>query len=68
MREFYRDLLSNCGFVTLVAKSGHDALRLLTAWEDEVAVVVSDCAMPNMNGASLAAQIRRRHPSVVRRN
>lgn len=64
MREFYRDLLNGLGYVPLVAKSGHDALRLLFAREEEVAIVVSDYAMANMDGASLAARIKRHYPSL----
>lgn len=62
MRALYRDLLSSLGYVPLVANSGHDALRLLSAREEEIAIVVSDYAMPDIDGASLAAQIKRRHP------
>lgn len=64
IRRFYRDLLSSRGYLPLVAKSGNDALRLLSAKEGEVAIVVSDYAMPNMDGASLAARIKRRYPSL----
>ncbi len=60
--EFYRDLLSSHGYVPLVAKSGHDALRLLSTTEEEVAIVVSDYEMPNMDGARLAVRIKRRYP------
>ena len=40
----------------------NDALRLLTARENEVAIVVSDYVMPNMDGAVLATLIKCRHP------
>lgn len=64
VRKFYRDLFRSCGYVPLVVKSGDDALRLLSAREEEVAIVVSDYAMPNMDGASLAARIKHRHPGL----
>jgi len=64
MREFYRDLLSSRGYAPLVAKDGHDALRLLSASEDEVAIVVSDFMMSDIDGARLAARIKCRYPRV----
>ncbi len=64
MRALYRDLLSSLGYVPLVAKSGRDALRLLSAMEEEVAIVVSDHSMPNLDGVNLAAQIKLRYPGL----
>ncbi len=64
MRALYRDLLSSLGYVPLVAKSGRDALRLLSVMEDEVAIVVTDYVMPNMDGVSLAARVKCRYPSL----
>ena len=62
IREFYRALLSSHGYVALIARSGHDALLLLTARANEIAIVVSDYVMPNMDGAVLAALIKRGYP------
>jgi len=49
----------------LTATSGAEALTLLEA-PRSVAVVVSDMRMPEMDGATLLAECRRRHPASVR--
>ena len=46
------------------AQSGHQALEMLD--KDEFDVVVTDMRMPQMDGATLLAEISRTHPSVVR--
>jgi two-component system cell cycle sensor histidine kinase/response regulator CckA len=62
--SFTEKLLMSRGYLPLVAKGGHEALRRLVARADEVAIVVSDYTMPNMGGASVAARIKCLHPSV----
>lgn len=47
------------------AESGAEALRLLTA-DGDIAVIVSDMRMPNMDGAALLAQARQVAPMAVR--
>lgn len=46
------------------AESGEKALELLA--QQSVDVVVSDMRMPGMSGAQLLAEVRNRHPHVVR--
>src|SRR4051794_30165979 len=51
-------------FTVHTATSGTEALRLLES--EPVTVVVSDMRMPEMDGATFLAQVRRRHPDIVR--
>lgn len=46
------------------ADSGEEALRILASSPFDV--VVTDMQMPGMNGAALLAEVRQRHPQVVR--
>ncbi|MEZ5566712.1 MAG: response regulator [Gammaproteobacteria bacterium] len=47
------------------ALSGHEALLVLEETPD-IAIVVSDMRMPEMNGAELLAVVRRRYPHCIR--
>ncbi|MET0794730.1 MAG: response regulator [Polyangiaceae bacterium] len=51
--------------IVLTATSGAGALRLL-AKEESIDVIVSDMRMPEMNGATLLTECRKRHPVTVR--
>jgi len=51
--------------VTLTATSGEEALRIL-AGPEHIEVIVSDMRMPEMNGATLLAEFRKRSPDTVR--
>ncbi len=53
-------------FDVLTATGGEDALQLLAAADEAVAVIVSDMRMPEMDGATLLGRVRRQHPDVVR--
>lgn len=46
------------------AQSGEEALRTLSGQPFDV--VVSDLRMPGMDGAALLAEVRRRHPQIMR--
>ncbi|WP_119395208.1 HD domain-containing phosphohydrolase [Salinibius halmophilus] len=46
-----------------IAESGAQALEILD--EHEITIVVSDMRMPQMNGAELLAEVRRRKPEVI---
>jgi HD-like signal output (HDOD) protein len=49
---------------TVFAKSGREALEILDRGRFDV--VVSDMVMPEIDGSELLAEVRRRHPSVIR--
>jgi response regulator RpfG family c-di-GMP phosphodiesterase len=59
-------LLRPDGLRVLTAASGERALELLESDGDSVGVVVSDYAMPSMNGADLLRSVRLRWPDATR--
>ena len=62
VRETLRDICTDEGHRVLEARSGREALDLLTA--QAVDVVCTDLGMPGMTGWQLADQIRERWPHV----
>jgi PAS domain S-box-containing protein len=63
VRETTAAMLSALGHRAIEAGSGQAALRVLAGRSDIEAVLI-DYAMPEMNGAELAAQIRRTRPAM----
>lgn len=55
--EFARTVLANCGAHVATATSANEALRLIE--ESAPEVLISDIAMPEMDGYALISQIRR---------
>jgi DNA-binding NtrC family response regulator len=53
--------LSSRGYYILQAPSGHEALNLLKNEAIKIDLVITDYAMPEMNGMALLQNIRRRH-------
>jgi signal transduction histidine kinase len=62
-RDTISAMLAANGFAAIVADSGEAALRLADAGADFDLLLV-DFAMPGMNGAELAQEVRARRPSV----
>lgn len=50
------------GYVVLAANSAADALRLATAYPDNIHLLVSDVVMPEMNGRDLATALLKLRP------
>ncbi|HEX8848814.1 MAG TPA: response regulator [Gemmatimonadaceae bacterium] len=64
VRVLTRRILEGAGYRVTEAPDGRVALDLLAAEPAPVDIVVSDLAMPGMNGAALARAIRARHPTL----
>jgi CheY-like chemotaxis protein len=62
IREVIVDVLSNPGCQVLAAASGSEALRLMA--ERRVDLLVTDVAMPDINGFELARQARELYPGI----
>jgi PAS domain S-box-containing protein len=63
VRQFSTDALTELGYRVLVADGAAAALRLLDA-HPEIALMFTDIVMPDVNGAKLADEARRRRPDL----
>jgi signal transduction histidine kinase/ActR/RegA family two-component response regulator len=63
VRQFSVDAVRELGYRVLEADGGVAALRLLDA-HPEIAVLFTDVVMPEVNGAKLADEVRRRRPDI----
>ena len=63
VRRFSVEALSELGYRVLEADGAASALRLLDAHPD-IALMFTDIVMPEVNGAKLAEEVRRRRPDV----
>jgi len=59
IRELYETMLGSHGYEVLVAEGGYQALNLFLSKTKEIDAVISDYEMPGMNGAQLAAELKR---------
>ncbi|MGF7154712.1 PAS domain S-box protein [Novosphingobium gossypii] len=63
VRQFSVDALTELGYRVVSAESASAALRLIDAHPD-IALLFTDVVMPEVNGAKLAAEVRRRRPDL----
>ena len=63
VRQFSTDALSELGYRVVAAGSAAEALRQLDTHPD-VALLFTDVVMPEVNGARLAEEVRRRRPDL----
>lgn len=57
-------LLENCGYTTLVASSGVEAIAIYQQQQQDIHLVVLDITMPNMNGIELIQHLKRINSTV----
>ena len=62
VRLFAKRALRNKGYRVLEARSGEEALEVIRNQESGFDLVISDVVMPNMDGPTLAREIRARFP------
>ncbi len=62
VRLFAKRALRNKGYRVLEARSGEEALEVIRSHESGFDLVISDVVMPNMDGPTLAREIRSRFP------
>ncbi len=62
VRLFAKRALRNKGYRVLEARSGEEALEVIRSQESGFDLVISDVVMPNMDGPTLAREIRTRFP------
>jgi len=64
VRDFIQMLLEGEGYQILTAVNGRDALETYNRFQSEIAMVISDIHMPNMNGEQLFSELKSRNPSL----
>lgn len=64
VRAFAARALRNKGYTVIEAASGEQALALPADQLERVELLISDVVMPNLDGPSLAAQLRIRRPDL----
>jgi len=64
LRDLIRRMLSSAGFRVLTARDGAEALELALERSGELAAVVSDIEMPEMNGLELRDALQGTVPSL----
>lgn len=62
IREFLTDLLTGAGYTVRTAEHGRAALASVDTNPPDL--ILSDISMPQLDGWSLAAEIRRRFPGI----
>ncbi len=63
-REVMRATLEANGYRTLGASDGRDALTLFQQHRDEIALVLTDLTMPNLDGLAMSRALREINPRV----
>jgi CheY-like chemotaxis protein len=64
LRNQLAESLRDLGYTILEARNGYDALSVLEAHAAPVHLILSDVIMPEMNGATLVAQLREWYPNL----
>jgi CheY-like chemotaxis protein len=62
LRELLRRTLESTGSFILPATNGEEAIRLWKQHQNKIDLVITDVAMPQLNGIELADRIRSTHP------
>ena len=62
--DLARRMLEHLGYTLLAAASPSEALRIAQARQDRIHLLVTDVAMPEMNGKDLARQILSARPGL----
>lgn len=62
VREVMELTLSLSGYRVLVASGALEAIEIIESYGDTIHLMVTDFAMPHMNGADLAARLKRARP------
>lgn len=64
VRESLRLLLEANGFALIEARDGEEALRLFRTHQGTIDLLITDLAMPNMNGRELVKRVKAFHPGL----
>ncbi len=64
VRFFAKRALTSRGYTVLEASSGAEALNIMSNTELDIALIVSDVVMPEMDGPTLLTEIRKTKPNI----
>ena len=64
IRQLYDLLLGSNGFEVLLASDGRQALKYFRSRKHGIDAMITDYDMPGMNGIELAAECKRRNPTL----
>ena len=64
VRTVFAEMLATLGYTVLTANDGEDALRVMSAHDAPVHLVISDVNMPAMDGFEFAALLRSAYPDM----
>jgi DNA-binding NtrC family response regulator len=64
MRRMFARMLSSVGYTVLTAEDGQRGVEVAHEYGHEIHLVLSDIAMPRLNGPDAVEQIRRERPNV----
>ncbi len=64
VRELVSEMLTESGFNVISAADGMEALSILKSMSERVHLVLTDIAMPNINGITLAEKVQVNYPSI----
>jgi len=62
LRALTKEFLTSCGYTTLEAANGDEAIRIARSYSGVIDLLLSDVVMPRMGGKSLAEQIAQIRP------
>ena len=63
LRNAAAEYLEGCGYRVLEAKNGAEAIDLVSHYEGEIAVLISDIVMPKVGGRGLVDYVRKTRPN-----
>jgi signal transduction histidine kinase/ActR/RegA family two-component response regulator len=64
VRELIRDFLTRCGYAVIEAPHATDAIAEFERHADEIALLITDVVMPQMNGRMLAERLLAANPAL----
>jgi two-component system, cell cycle sensor histidine kinase and response regulator CckA len=64
LSEMMADALEQFGFRVLTASDGKEALAIYAGHSNEITLIISDCAMPNLGGWELMNKLRKTFPAL----
>ena len=62
VRSVVQHALSRRGYCVLMATNGSEAVRIATAHDDRIDLLITDVVMPGLSARELAKQFRQQHP------